>query len=74
MNYGTSTNAASSSPLTIRLAWYQAARDAFHNVPFPSGTVINYSVAGDNACHDDTLQTNSSPAGTWFFDTQQVFP
>jgi hypothetical protein len=74
ISYGTSTNAGSSSPLTIRSAWYQAAHDAYHNVAFPGGTTISYAVAGDSACHDDTVQTNATPTGTWFYDSQQVFP
>ena len=74
ISYGTSTNAGSYSPLTIRSAWYQAAHDAYHNVAFPGGTTISYAVAGDSACHDDTVQTNATPTGTWFYDSQQVFP
>jgi len=74
INFGTGTNAASFSPLAIRTAWYQAAYDAYHNVPFAGGTTINYAVAGDNACHDDTLQTNSAPGGSWFYETKQVYP
>lgn len=70
MNYGVTNY----SPLTVRSAWYQAAKDAYHNIPFPSGTTISYAVAGDSACHDDTLQTNSTPTGSWFYDSQQVYP
>jgi hypothetical protein len=75
INFGTGTNAASFSPLTVRAAWYQAAKDAYHNVAFPAGTpAISYAVAGDSACHDDTLQTNSTPGGSWFYDSTQVWP
>jgi hypothetical protein len=71
MNFGTSTNY---SPLTVRAAWYQAAQNAYHNVSFPSGTTMVFAVAGDSACHDDMLQTNYPPTGSWFYDTQQVYP
>jgi hypothetical protein len=76
INYGTSTNANSASPLTIRNAWYQAAKDAYHNNPsIPSGTVINFAVAGDSACLNDSLQTNSAPQGSWSYASLvQVYP
>jgi hypothetical protein len=66
MNFGTSTNY---NPLTIRAAWYQAAKDAYKNVSFPPGTVMKFVVAGDNACINDLLQNNSPPTGGWFYDT-----
>ncbi len=72
MNFGTSTNY---NPLTVRAAWYQAAKDAWHNTPFPSGTVIKFVVTGDAACSEDMLQTNYPPEGVWFYDTPvQVYP
>jgi len=72
MNFGTSTNY---NPLTIRAAWYQAAKDAYRNIPFPNGSVISFVVAGDSACIDDMLQTNNTPTGNWFIDTPvQVYP
>jgi hypothetical protein len=72
MNWGTSTNY---SPMTIRAAWYQAAKDAYKGVPFPPGTVINFIVAGDEACFADSLQTWYSPDGNWTRDNPiQVFP
>lgn len=74
INWGTGTNATSYSPLPIGTAWFQAAYDAYHSVSFPSGTTITYAVAGDSACQNDTLQTNSTPAGSWFYTTKQVFP
>jgi hypothetical protein len=64
MNWGTSTNY---SPQTIRAAWYQAAQDAYKNVKFPTGTVIKFVVAGDEACLDDSLQSYSSPDGNWIY-------
>jgi hypothetical protein len=73
MNYGTSTNANSYNPLTIRNAWYAAARAAFSKYTFPSA--INFIVSGDSACANDMLQTNYTPEGVWFTDTPtQVYP
>jgi len=66
MNWGTSTNY---NPLTIRAAWYQAAKDAYKNVSLPSGTTIKFVVAGDTACFDDKLQLNYLPSGSWQYDT-----
>jgi len=77
MNYGTSTNAASPNPLTIRAAWYQAARDAYkmYKVSLPDGaSSAVMAVAGDAACMDDTLQTNYSPMGNWTYDNNPVWP
>jgi hypothetical protein len=76
MNYGTSTNANSASPLTIREAWYQAGKDAYGNAPsIPPSAVIKFAVAGDSACIDDSLQTNNAPQGSWTYPTPvQVYP
>jgi hypothetical protein len=72
MNFGTSTNY---SPLTVRAAWYQAAKDAYRGVQFPSGTVMKFGVAGDSACLDDLLQTNNAPQGSWTCPNPvQVYP
>ena len=72
MAFGQSTNY---SPMTIRAAWYQAARYAYqlsgiHYAISP----LTFAVAGDSACHDDMLQTNYPPTGSWFYDSQQVYP
>jgi len=71
MNFGTSTNY---SPLTVRAAWYQAATDAYGNSTLPSGLTMTFAVAGDSACLSDSLQTNSTPGGSWSYGTQQVYP
>jgi len=36
---------------------------------------LNYflSVVGDSACLDDSLQTNTPPAGSWQYDSLEVF-
>jgi hypothetical protein len=72
MNYGTSILAGHYHPLTIREAYYQANQDAFRNAHL-SGNVI-LAVAGDSACMNDSLQTNSSPGGTWTYDSERVYP
>ncbi len=72
MAFGTSTNYA---PMTIRAAWYQAATDAYFrsHVQYAISPLI-FAVAGDSACHDDMLQTNYSPTGSWFYERTQVYP
>lgn len=73
MNYGTSTNANSASPLPIRDAWYQAAQQAYKGGHYAN--TIKFVVAGDTACEEDYLQTNSAPGGVWFIDSPvQVWP
>ena len=72
MNYGTRNNYG--SPLTIRAAWYQAGHDAFQYFSLPPGTKLVYAVAGDNACYNDMVATNSIPQGGWFYESQQVYP
>jgi hypothetical protein len=64
------------APLSVRAAWYAGARKAYllPTIDLPPGTVITFAVAGDAACKDDTLQTNSSPTGTAFYDSNQVYP
>ncbi len=66
-------------PMTIRDAWYLAARQAYAfgythgvaNYPNP----ITLAVYADPNCMGDTLQTNSLPiGGTWQRDSQIVFP
>ncbi len=77
MSYGTSTNANSASPLTIRNAWYQAAQQAYTDEGkfLPPNTIIKFAVAGDSACFDDSLQTNNAPQGSWRIDSPvQVYP
>jgi Family of unknown function (DUF6345) len=74
MNYGTSTNAGNYNPLTIRNAYYQANYDAFQKTPPPAGTTITLAVAGDSACVDDSLQTNSLPSGSWTYDSKEIYP
>jgi len=72
MAFGTSTNYA---PMTIRAAWYQAATDAYFrsHVQYAISPLI-FAVAGDSACHDDMLQTNYMPTGSWFYERTQVYP
>lgn len=60
------------NPMSIRAAWYSAARKAYAGQGF-SGN-ITFAVAGDDACRNDTLQNNSAPSGTPYYDSIQVFP
>ena len=70
MNYGNSTNY---SPITVRNAWYQGAKDAYKGGKY--GFTINYIVSGDTACFNDKIQTNATPQGSWRIDDPtQVYP
>ena len=71
MNYGT---ANTYSPLTIRAAWYQAAKDAYKNSGIPTSPAVKFAVAGDNSCMSDSLQSYYTPGGSWGYDSQQVYP
>jgi hypothetical protein len=71
MNHGTSTNY---SPLTIRAAWYQAAKDAYKNSGIPTSPAVKFAVAGDTSCMSDSLQSYYTPGGSWGYDSQQVYP
>jgi hypothetical protein len=70
MTHGNSTNY---SPMTIRAAWYQAANHVY-SVGGNYGTTITCAVAGDTACQNDTLQTNSNTTGTWTYESKEVWP
>jgi hypothetical protein len=70
MNYGRHTH----SPYTIQNAYYQANTDAFANAPLPDGTEITLAIAGDSACLDDTIQTNTPPSGSWEWVSQPIYP
>ncbi|MGH7989795.1 MAG: DUF6345 domain-containing protein [Limisphaerales bacterium] len=75
MNYGTSfLFFFHSSPLTIKAAWYQAAKDAYKNSGIPTSPAVKFAVAGDTSCMSDSLQSYSNPGGTWGYDSEQVYP
>lgn len=62
------------SPYTIRDGYYQANTDAFPDGSLPSGVTVTLAVAGDSACLDDSLQTNTPPSGTWTYTSQPIYP
>jgi hypothetical protein len=67
-------------PMKIRDAWYQAARNVYaqgtargENSGYINPTV--FATATDPNCFDDTLQANSSPAGSGLqYDSSTVYP
>jgi hypothetical protein len=71
MQHGTQSGVY--SPLTIQQAWYQAAAYSYQNSG-QSYPTISFAVAGDVACMNDSLQTNSTPSGTWTYVSKEVFP
>jgi hypothetical protein len=58
------------TPQTIQEAWYSAGIEDYggQNLPSP----ITLACAGDNACQNDTLQTNTPPSGTQFYFSAEV--
>jgi len=60
--------------MTIQAAWYQAASYIYQNTGQNYGDPIIFAVAGDSACMNDSLQTNSTPLGSWTYVKQQVWP
>jgi hypothetical protein len=71
MTKGKGTNAV---PMTIRAAWYQGQRDAFAEGGYTYGNNIIMATAGDSACENDTLQSSSTPGGSGFYESNQVWP
>jgi hypothetical protein len=64
------------NPLTIRTAWYQAAKDDYHYATMPNGqTPLEWAVAGDNGAYNDKMTgTNAALSGSWFYEKVQVWP
>jgi hypothetical protein len=60
------------SPLTIQNAWYQAAAFSYQHSGDTYPTIV-FAVAGDQACMNDSLQTNSAPSGTWTYVSTTVY-
>jgi len=70
INWGIATH----SPMEIRAAWYQAAKDAYaYMISKPGDTALNWAVAGDSSCYHDMIQTNYTPTGTWFYEKVEVW-
>lgn len=59
--------------MAIKDAWIQAAKDAYTN-GFSYPITMKFAVAGDSACQNDYLQTNSTPSGNPFYNSTQVYP
>lgn len=60
------------NPTTIRAAWYAAARKAYAGEGYSAP--ITFAVAGDDSCQNDSLQNSSTPSGTPYYDSNQVYP
>jgi hypothetical protein len=71
MGWGITNN----SPMQVRTAWYQAAKDAYAYYIMADGqTPLEWAVAGDNACYYDMLTSTNTPSGSWFYEKTQVWP
>ena len=62
------------TPMKIEEAWYAAAQDTFRQTGFNYTNSIFFVVAGDAACADDYLATNSVPTGSSYYSSMQVWP
>ena len=60
--------------MTIQDAWFAAAQDAYAETGYNYTDPIFYAATGDAACQDDMLQTNSTPTGSPFYTSLQVWP
>lgn len=66
--YMTRTNA-----MTIKDAWVQSGKDAFTN-GYNYNVTMRLAVAGDTACQSDKLSSTTTPSGSAFYSSTQVFP
>ena len=62
------------TPMMIQKAWIQGAHDAYLETHFTYTNTMNFAASGDAACQNDMLQTNSTPGGSSFYNSQQVWP
>jgi len=62
------------SPMTIESAWYAGPGDSYLQSGFNYTNAIKFAAAGDFNCRDDYLLTNAPPAGSPFYNSQQVWP
>jgi len=70
MTKGRGTNA----PMTIKDAWVNSASDAYHQTRFNYPITMKFAVAGDSSCISDTLNSTSTPGGSWAYSSTQVYP
>jgi hypothetical protein len=68
---GDPTSYPPEAPEPIQLAWYYAGVEDYGGQNFPSPVTL--ACAGDNACQNDTLQTNSPPTGTPFYQSSAAY-
>jgi len=61
-------------PMAIESAWYAGARAAYTETGYSYSNTMFFSASGDANCRSDFLQTNSSPSGTFFYNSVQVWP
>jgi len=60
--------------MTVESAWYAGSQTAYKESGYKFATTIIFADGGDANCRGDYLQTNSSPTGTYFYHSQQVYP
>ena len=70
MTVGKTNNA----PMTVETAWFTGIHDAYAESGFNYTNAMKLASSGDSACRTDTLSTSSSPGGSSFYNSQQVWP
>jgi hypothetical protein len=71
MTKGKGTNA---TPMMIKDAWINAAKDAYAQSGFNYTNVMKFAYAGDTSCISDTLNSTNTPGGSWTYSSQTVWP
>jgi hypothetical protein len=71
MTKGKGTNA---TPMKIKDAWINAAKDAYAQSGFNYTNAMKFAYAGDTSCIDDTTSSTTTPGGTWTYSSQTVWP
>ena len=59
--------------MAVEQAWFQAGTLGYQMSNPNYAGAIKFAVAGDSACSSDTLTNFSTPTGTWFYTSQQVY-
>jgi hypothetical protein len=62
------------TPMSVQESWFTGAQDAYAETFFNYTNVQYFAAAGDAACQNDFLQTNSPPGGTPFYTSVKVWP
>lgn len=71
--FGNPTASQPVAPMTVEQAWYAAGSQAYANEKLSISAPVIFAVSGNDACLNDTLQTNYPPTGSYFYHTATVY-